>query len=392
MIDGGTISIGLLWHSVNSGNLGVGALTVSHLALVREAAGRVGLTPQFTIIGPKDVGPAYVAGDDISVVSLDSRTLLSPCGYWRAIGPLDVVLDIGAGDSFADIYGNKRFGFLWLTKMIAALRGKPLLFSPQTVGPFTRQPHSMLAGVALRRATAIVARDPMSAEAARRLAPDARILQSVDVAFALPFTRHAGFGTDRLDVGINISGLLFNGGYGGRNDYGLQADYPSLMRRLIAILLDRADVRAHVVTHANAPHLANDDDSRVADQLALEFPGIVRVPDFRSPSDAKSYISGLDLLIGARMHACIAAYSAGVPVIPIAYSRKFTGLFEGVLDYRHVLPVTGLDTDGAVAFILDRIDRRAELKRDVDRGNAVVADLLNLYIDELERVFRHVAG
>ena len=33
-----TLSVGLLWHSINSANLGVGALTVSNLALAREAA------------------------------------------------------------------------------------------------------------------------------------------------------------------------------------------------------------------------------------------------------------------------------------------------------------------------------------------------------------------
>ena len=35
------------------------------------------------------------------------------------------------------------------------------------------------------------------------------------------------------------------------------------------------------------------------------------------------------------MHACIAAFSAGVPVVPMAYSRKFNGLF-GTLGYKRV--------------------------------------------------------
>ncbi len=33
------------------------------------------------------------------------------------------------------------------------------------------------------------------------------------------------------------------------------------------------------------------------------------------------------------MHACIAAISSGVPVFPMAYSRKFNGLFCDTLQY-----------------------------------------------------------
>jgi polysaccharide pyruvyl transferase WcaK-like protein len=35
------------------------------------------------------------------------------------------------------------------------------------------------------------------------------------------------------------------------------------------------------------------------------------------------------------MHACIAAFSSGVPVFPLAYSRKFNGLFGDTLLYNN---------------------------------------------------------
>ena len=62
-------------------------------------------------------------------------------------------------------------------------------------------------------------------------------------------------------------------------------------------------------------------------------------PRFRTPSEAKTYIAGLDFFMGARMHACIAAFSSGVPVVPMAYSRKFAGLF-GTLGYDHTVDCT----------------------------------------------------
>lgn len=69
---------------------------------------------------------------------------------------------------------------------------------------------------------------------------------------------------------------------------------------------------------------------------AAEFPGSVLAPAFASPSEAKSYIAGMDFFMGARMHACITALLSGVPVVPMAYSLKFEGLF-GSLDWTRAL-------------------------------------------------------
>jgi polysaccharide pyruvyl transferase WcaK-like protein len=389
----GEISIGLLWHSPNSGNLGVGALTVGNLELARKAAAAVGLRPRFRILGFVDAGaPSYVAEPDVEIAAINTRALAPGGAYWRALGDLDCVLDIGAGDSFADIYGAKRFAFLWLSKELALGRGVPLLLSPQTIGPFTRQPQRMLAAHVIGGAAAVVARDPMSFEAARQMSPRAHVVESVDVAFALPFERRKRRAGKTIEVGVNVSGLLFNGGYTGANEFGMQVDYADYSRRLIGGLMARPGVSVQLICHVNTDEMPQDDDGRVADRLAAEFPGVVRVPSFASPSAAKSYISGLDFLVGARMHACIAAFSSGVPVVPVAYSRKFAGLFEGVLDYRHLVPVTGLSTDEAVAFTLDRLERRAELKAEVARGNAKVADLLAVYSGELESLFRRVTA
>lgn len=389
----GTIRVGLLWHSPNSGNLGVGALTVANLALARRAADKAGLKAKFRILGFVDPGVApYVTDDDLEVLALRAKSMVPGAAYWRGLADLDCVLDIGGGDSFADIYGAKRFGFLWLSKAMAVARDIPLLLSPQTIGPFTRQPYRMLAAWAMTRADAVLARDPLSYAVARQMSPDARVVQAVDVAFALPFTRRMKVKADVTEVGLNVSGLLFNGGYSGANEFGMQVDYAAYTRALINALLQRPNTSVQLICHVNSDVLPQDDDRLVAELLAAEFPGLLLAPIFASPSEAKSYISGLDFLVAGRMHACIAAYSSGVPVVPVAYSRKFSGLFEGVLDYDHSVPVTGMDTEGAVNFTLDRYDRREELKADIARGSVRVADLLERYLEELGRLFSAVAA
>lgn len=380
------LNVGLLWHSTNSGNLGVGALTVSNMAIALRAAETVGLRANFTVVGFRDRSPEYVSSPSLAI---DRATLLKPSGYWAQLKALDCLLDIGGGDSFADIYGAKRFSYLWLTKALAIARRKPLLLSPQTIGPFTGTHYRKLAGAVLRRSSAVFARDHMSMAAIRELAPTARAVQSVDVAFALPYTPFERSG-DRVRIGLNVSGLLFNRTLERAGTGGLGYDYADLIRLVIEQLLDDPRLQVELICHVSAPEQPADDDGAVADRLASEFPALVRVPTFSSPSEAKSYISGLDFLVAGRMHACIAAYSTGVPFVATAYSRKFSGLF-GMLDYPAVLPMNGIDSEQARQFISNAFSRREELRTSIAIGNSRVEELLQCYESELSAFFARSA-
>lgn len=385
------MKIGLLWHSGKSGNLGVGALTIANMAIARKVAETQGFAPEFTIIGVADKGRAYIGADQARLYEVNSRRLIDPRETLAVIGAQDVVLDIGAGDSFADIYGMKRFLFLWISKMMAVARGVPLVLSPQTIGPFTRQPYRTMARWAMERADCVVARDHQSFDVLREIAPRARALQSVDVAFALPFEdRSAERNGERLRLGVNVSGLLLAEAESGRNRFGLDADYAKLMRGFMGAMAAREDVEVHLISHATSTNDGGDDDAQAADRFAAEFPGAIRVPDFAGPCEAKTYISSLDYLVAGRMHACIGAFSSGTPVVPIAYSRKFSGLF-GTLGYDFLLPVKGLGTDAALAFLIESLDRRDEMRGAIGRGMEKIEALLDTYRGEL-RVQVAVAG
>lgn len=386
-----SIHVGLAWHSVASGNMGLGALTIGNLALARAAAARAGLSPRFTIFGSVEAGKRYVNDADVDYRAITGRYMVAPGGYWSDLKSIDVMLDIGAGDSFADIYPDKRFAYIMATKALALARGKRLILSPQTIGPFTRQPHTALAAWACRKAATVFVRDPMSMAVLREMAPDADARQAIDVAFALPFDRAERQADGRIRVGINASGLLMSGGYTGQNEFGISVDYAALTRSNIADFLAMPNVEVTLVPHVIASGVARDNDSSAADQLKSEFPALVRRPEFASPSAAKSFISGLDFLVGARMHATIAAYSAGVPVVPISYSRKFEGLYGG-LNYPWLVPAKGMTTEQARAFILDAFARRSEMAADISKGDAVIAAGLEDYTAELARQFAAVTA
>ncbi|MBL8770977.1 MAG: polysaccharide pyruvyl transferase family protein [Phenylobacterium sp.] len=385
------LKVGLLWHSASSGNLGVAALTVANMAIAKQAAKDVGVECEFVILGMRDGICSYVRPEEAEVFILNTRSLLGPGGFLREVGRLDCVLDIGGGDSFTDIYSDLRYAYISLTKGMTHLRGVPLLLSPQTIGPFTKPLHTAFARWSLKRSHPVVARDIPSYELARKLAPRAKVVQSTDVAFALPFDdRGRERNGAKLRVGVNVSGLLSSWDEQGQNHFGLSFHYGDLTRRFLAELSRRPDVEIHLITHATADY-HKDDDGWAVDQMAQEFPDAIRVPDFAGPSEAKSYISSLDFLTAARMHACIGAFSALTPVVPVAYSRKFRGVF-GQLNYPWYVDTQGRDTDQALAFLLDCLDRRHELGAAAAKGMQQVEPLLSAYSAELRALFSDVAA
>ena len=380
-----SINVGLLWHVARATNLGIGALTAGNLALARRAAAAAGVDARFTIIGARDPGPPSVSDPDLAHREITGRHMVNPAGFLADVRACDIMLDISGGDSFTDIYPDKRFAYMTSTKIITILAGKPLVLSPQTIGPFSRQPHSAIAAWICRHAQAVFSRDDLSIRALATLAPGVTARQVVDVAFALPYTPRPKT-PGRLQVGLNVSGLLMNGGYAGGNQYGLGYDYAELTSRLIAALLARGDCDVHLVPHVIAPHMPSDDDAAAADRLKAGHPALIRHADFQSASAAKSFVSGLDFMIGARMHATIAAFSSGVPVVPVSYSRKFEGLF-GALGY-DALVERGMDTDTALARILAGLDGRDALAAAIARAQPQIDAGLATYVDALAGLFR----
>ncbi len=385
------LDIGLLWHSDRSGNLGVGALTVGNIALVRQVAAEQGIEPRFVIVGFNDRGASYINDADVRFSPVGARALPALAA---TLGRLDCILDIGGGDSFTDIYPLKRYAWIVVSKVIAIAQRVPLVFSPQTIGPFqggsrVKRQLNAAARWTMRRANAVVVRDAKSAEAVRALVPGVEPVYAVDVAFALTFTPPPPR-SGRPRIGLNVSGLLWNGGHTGKGEFSLGYDYKALMTGVIEALLARGDVTVELIAHVNDKVLVHEDDGAVADALAATYPALVRVPDFVSPSAAKSHIAGLDAVVGARMHACIAAFSSGVPVVPVSYSRKFEGLF-GSLNYHRLVPFTGMGTEAALAFILAALDDRAVVKDEVAAGLRQVEARLEAYREVLRALFRSLA-
>ncbi len=379
------IEVCLIMHSTRSDNLGVGALTVSEVELIREISRDLNHPIHITVMDWKDPRTPYVGGDDITIRDLDGKVMLNPRGFFAQARKSDIMIDIGGGDSFADIYGGRRLRRMFVLKYLTHLAGTPLVMAPQTIGPFSKRSSGFFAKLSMSLCKIVAARDELSLQAARDMGLTREILLSSDLALRLqadPVARSDG----PPQVGLNVSGLLMGGGYTGKNEFGLQLDYPQLIHDLIKHFQSlQCDV--HLIPHVIVPEgrLAAEDDYRACEALLQEYPETILAPAFQSPSAAKGYIAGMDFFVGARMHACIAAFSTGVPVIPMAYSRKFAGLF-GALGYDHTVDCRTEDIATIKSKILAGFENRQTLAGEAAAALAVGRTRLKTYEEALREL------
>lgn len=378
------LTIGLLWHTFGHGNLGVDALSRANLHLVRQAAVAAGWEPRFIAIGsgqretPPDLpaGLEIGASPDMNALARRDTAMLSD------LRRCDIVIDIGEGDSFTDIYGGRRFVKFLVSKMLAIGISKRLVLAPQTIGPFQNPVRRWLAVRVMNRAEAVFARDQLSTAFLRQGGVTTQTAEFIDVAFALPFTQTPKTpGTTK--VGLNISGLLYAGGYSGKNEFGLTIDYTALSNQLIEYFTAMTNTEVHLIPHVMGS--GPDDDYAQAEALKQVYPQLILPSRFASAEQAKSYISGMDFVVGGRMHACIGAFSARVPVVPIAYSRKFNGLFA-TLGYRHLVDGKVDNTETALSKIKSAFADRTTLLTDVETGLTIANARLKAYVAALTAI------
>ncbi len=392
------IKVGFIWHNVSSGNLGVGALSIANMILAKNALEELGVTGEFITIGDAEItdplNKAKVEGQishSFDHVTINIKNLLlNPIklfAFYKLIKSVDVVLDIGAGDSFSDIYGFKRFFIQIFTKLFSANFAKFSVLSPQTIGPFKSNIAKFVATNIVKNTNFVYARDELSYSLGREFG-DCNL--STDVALSMPFKKSESFSslTGKRVIGVNVSGLLWNGGYTGDNQFGLAHSYKDFIVELIKRMEELDNIQIHLVSHviATTPLNKVEDDYLACQEVYRMYPQCVLAEKFYNPIDAKNYISRLDYFTGARMHATVAAFSSGVAVTPYAYSRKFRGLY-GSFGYDHVLEARELSLDESVSMIMADFNNRERLREDISTCKQKITTLTGSYVSGLKEVF-----
>jgi polysaccharide pyruvyl transferase WcaK-like protein len=369
-------SIVLLGANFETGNMGVNALAVSAIRCVldrypdanislleyaKHASTRMlrvnGRPVEISLVNMRFSKRFYLTNNIAMLLIFALAARLIPSVRWRerflmrnkclsAVLEADFIGSIAGGDSFSDIYGLRRVLYVTLPQVLVVLLNRRLLLLPQTIGPFKSTLVRSLARFVMRRAEHIYCREREGVSEVRRLLGACAAVKKCTFCYDMAFVLEprapsqlqiAGLG-EGLDeknevVGLNVSGLLYIGGYNRNNMFGLRADYRELIERVIHLLISECGCSVVLVPHVFGDKADSESDvaacNRVYNTLGGQYGsrlGVIR--GNYTESEIKYAIGQFDFFIGSRMHACIAALSQCVPSVAIAYSDKFVGTLQ----------------------------------------------------------------
>ncbi|GAX61225.1 hypothetical protein SCALIN_C20_0002 [Candidatus Scalindua japonica] len=268
--------------------------------------------------------------------------------YLRHISESGIIASIAGGDSFSDIYGIRSLLYVSLPKLLVLFMGKDLILLPQTLGPFKSRFAKELARYILNSASVVYSRDYIGLKEVKELLGSKynfdKLRFCYDVGFVLDPVKPdniniPGFfersNKDKCTVGLNISGLLYAGGYTQNNMFGLKVDYKELVCRIIDFMFHEKDVNIILLPHVfgSSQHLESDSVAceNIYNKISKKYEDKLFLVKGEYNQNEIKYIIGLcDFFIGSRMHACIAALSQNIPPVSIAYSKKFLGVMQTI--------------------------------------------------------------
>lgn len=324
--------------------------------------------------------------------------------FWLSrVADADIVASMAGGDSFSDIYGLSRLLYVSLPQLLALVLGKRLVVLPQTIGPFKSAVAKTIARAILRRAVLIYSRDHEGVAGTRELIgsndTDERVRFCYDVGFVLDPVKPKNVGLqldnrkekEKTVVGLNISGLLYMGGYSRNNMFGLKIDYKKLIPDLIDLMIRKHDCAVMLVPHVFGSD--GESDSVVCQEvysfLKERYDGRLLIAGGEYNQSEIKYIIGLcDFFIGSRMHACIAALSQNVPTVSIAYSSKFIGVMETIGVSELVADPRKLEKEEIFGVIGDAFGHRARLRGHLERTMPRVKETVLSIFNEIDSLLK----
>lgn len=362
------IVVGLLGAITNNGNMGCVALTYSIIKACELVAEQLNVSVSYVIFeaGYRTEKIRRMCQelniDEAKVTSVEQGYIhkWTSCVKYatrnskmiQKLKECNVVIDLTQGDSFTDAYGDERFFLYTKIKEKVEKLDIPLILGPQTYGPFENEKNKRYAKKVIENAACVISRDQKSADYIKFFS-DKEVLVTTDLAFMLPYDKREKKSNAKIKVGVNISSLLVKNKLESTDSkFQLSVDYDAYIDSILKALSENEQYEIHLI-----PHVGED----AGYLFASKFPNAILHNAFTTPIEAKNCISQMDVFIGARMHATVAAFSTGVATIPTAYSRKFSGLYNN-LGYSYVVDLQSMDITAAVERTMDYVKRYKELQ------------------------------
>lgn len=301
------------------------------------------------------------------------KKIITKNTFLRTLFNADIIGDIRGGDSFSDIYGVFSYFIGLLPLLITILLNKKFILLPQTYGPYKTSISKFFALLILKKAELIFSRDIESINFLKKILKKEKFINKItfipDVAFLLdpikpqkinyelPFK----INSKKTLIGINVSGLLYIGGYTKSNMFNLKVNYKEFIIKLINKMLETDEFQIILVPHTYCiPKMHDDDDAEACREILKLFKDkklLNMVNGDYDQHEIKSIIGKCNFFIGSRMHSCIAAISQGIYTIGAAYSKKFLGVFNSVNLGDMVIDLTKISENDAINKIMDILKR-----------------------------------
>lgn len=371
------IKIGFVCHSYSRGNFGLCALAFGEQTVVEQACADLGIDYEIICF---ETGINHPCNDNPKV-KLEKYNLRNIIKTAKQFSKCDLIFDITGGDSFSDIYGIKLFFVVYFMKIAIMLSGVKYISAPQTYGPFKHWWIKSISNYYLNKSDGIYGRDELSGNSLN-YKNNNRIKCVADLGFALPYTQLPKF--ERPTVGFNINGLLYNSD----NLLGQSNSY----KELCDLVIEKSKSLGYdvvLIPHVLSDVHRADNDYYISVDIAkkhnLEAPIF-----FQNPKEVKSYISKCHFFIGSRMHATIGAVSCGIPTLPLAYSRKFKGVYNSI-HYPHTLDLK----TNSQEEILTKLENMLtvdlhQVTADVSNALSIVKGKTDAYVKDVEFVIETI--
>ncbi|HXF82247.1 MAG TPA: polysaccharide pyruvyl transferase CsaB [bacterium] len=278
-------------------------------------------------------------------------------GVVRALAGADLFLS-GGGSLFQDETSHRSALYYLGILALAEIVSRRAMVFAQGIGPLRRGWIRRLAALVLNRAHLITVRDEDSLRTLRELGVRRPAHVVADPAFALQPAPED-----------HVRELIGAGGAGPRIGVALRpwrgdAYVPALVEALQGV---RQAAGAGVVVFAFHPERDLPLARAVAEALGARL--VAALP----PREMVAAVGMMDVMVGVRLHALIAAVATGVPPVGLSYDPKIDALFRRI-GVGHLLPLAGLQAGQLQQAVLAAWQSRDELRPQLLRLHAALRE------------------
>ena len=310
----------------------------------------------------------------------------------RAVEEAHLVVSMGGGylNGRGRLNGLQNVFFVLIPVLIAQRSGTPVVFAPQSFGPFSGNAQRWFVRRALNRSLLVLAREDVSAQELHRCGvTEAKVTRGVDAGFAFTSAARRNW---RKELGICETDVLV--GMTARRwlDESSQDRYERALAEVIDRIQSEAGHRVVLIPQVTSNYLGDDDrltNSRIA-KMCSSAPLIVE--ESANHENLKCLYESIDMLIGTRFHSVILALTARVPCVAIGYEHKTVGIMDdlGLGDW--AIDIADVEAD-ALFGLTQRLERqRATCVRQLEDVLPGYIARSNEFVGQLRDVYQRSSG